>query len=512
MPLKTPPAISATTPGQSAAMYVRMSTSLQDRSIEHQCERLQQYADEHGIEVVKMYADAGKSGLCINGRDGLQALMADVQAGNTAFTMVLVYDVSRWGRFQDTDEGAHYEYLCRQAGIQVIYCAEQFANDGSAIASILKGMKRTMAAEYSRELSAKVFAAQCRFAAQGFKMGGFAGYGLRRVSYNSDGLKRRVLQAGERKAAATDRVRFCWGPKHEVETVRRIYGWYVQGKLGDTEIAAKLNAQKVRTEWGRPWTAPMVKSILTNEKYIGRVVFNRGSAKMNMPRISNPERAWVCMEAAFPAIVAPALFKEAIAERQRRNRPKTRAELVGMLRALHAAHGKITGALINAALGIPGQKYFIAQFGTLAEAYAAAGLPSAEPLLRARTLRSVRQLQAATMASIELGIEQAGGTHAPCGHPSMWRINDSVDVKLVVARSRHDDAGRIRWRIPIHTAPNADFIICVQMDAANVGVMAYYLFPATEFTQAHIILRAEWPDDRGHYRHITLSSVFGLFD
>ena len=512
MPLKTPPAMPATTTGQSAAMYVRMSTSLQDRSIEHQCERLQQYAEEHGIEVVKMYADAGKSGLCINGRDGLQELMADVQAGATDFTMVLVYDVSRWGRFQDTDEGAHYEYLCRQAGIQVIYCAEQFANDGSAIASILKGMKRTMAAEYSRELSAKVFAAQCRFAAQGFKMGGFAGYGLRRVSFNSDGLKRRVLQSGERKAAATDRVRFCWGPKHEVETVRTIYGWYVQDKLGDTEIAAKLNKQKVSAEWGRPWTAPMVKSILTNEKYIGRVVFNRGSAKMNTPRISNPEHTWVCIEAAFPAIVAPAVFRDAIAERQRRNAPKTRVELIGMLRSLHAAHGKVTGALINAAPNMPGQKYFIAQFGTLAEAYAAAGLPSAEPLLRARTLRSVRQMQGATRSAIELAIERAGGSHAPCGHPSMWRINDSVDVKLVVARSRHDNAGRIRWRIPIHTAPVADFIICVQMDAANVGVMGHYLFPAAEFTQAHIILRAEWADDRGQYRHRTLSSMFGLLD
>jgi hypothetical protein len=161
---------------------------------------------------------------------------------------------------------------------------------------------------------------------------------------------------------------------------------------------------------------------------------------------------------------------------------------------------------------MPGQKYFIAQFGALAEAYAAAGLPSTEPLLRAQTLRSVRQLQAATRAAIELGIEQAGGSYVSCGHPSMWRINDSVDVKLVVARSRHDDAGRIRWRIPIHTAPAADFIICVQMDAANVGVMGYYLFPVAEFTQAHIILRAEWPDDRGQYRHRTLSSVYGLMD
>jgi hypothetical protein len=47
-------------------------------------------------------------------------------------------------------------------GVRVIYCAEQFDNDGATVAAIVKGVKRAMAGEYSRELSAKVFAGQCR--------------------------------------------------------------------------------------------------------------------------------------------------------------------------------------------------------------------------------------------------------------------------------------------------------------------------------------------------------------
>jgi hypothetical protein len=47
-------------------------------------------------------------------------------------------------------------------GIQVAYVAEQFENDGSPVSTIVKGVKRAMAGEYSRELSAKVFAGQCR--------------------------------------------------------------------------------------------------------------------------------------------------------------------------------------------------------------------------------------------------------------------------------------------------------------------------------------------------------------
>ena len=51
-------------------------------------------------------------------------------------------------------------YFCRRAGIEVLYCAEQFANDGSIASTIVKTVKRAMAGEYSRELSTKVFAGQ----------------------------------------------------------------------------------------------------------------------------------------------------------------------------------------------------------------------------------------------------------------------------------------------------------------------------------------------------------------
>lgn len=509
MPRQPLPVMGAKT-SRRAAMYVRMSSQPQDHSIEHQCARLEEYAVKHNLEIVKMYADPGKSGLRINGRDGLQELMDDVLARKTDFELVLVYDVSRWGRFQDTDEGAHYEYLCRQAGIQVVYCAEQFENDGSAIASILKGMKRTMAAEYSRELSAKVFAAQCRFAAKGYKMGGYAGYGLRRVSIDKDGQKRRVLRSGERKGAATDRVRFCWGPQREVAKVREIYVWYVHEKLSDSAIAARLNAQNVKSQWPRPWTPAQVKTILTNEKYAGRVMFNRASAKMSTPRQPNPPDEWICIDDSLPAIVPTKLFEQAIDERRRRNRDKTDSELLAMLRSLHQEHGKVTVSIIEAAHGTPNPKYFAKRFGNLALAYQAAGLPAAKPLLRARTLQAVRQLREATMSAIKLAVQQADGGHAPGGHPWLLLLNGQVLLKVVIARSRHDPAGYVRWRIPIQTQPVPDFVLCVQMDTANAGVLGYYLFPATKFEQAHIVLRAEYPDEKAQYRYPSLASMFGL--
>src|SRR5712675_947082 len=137
-----------------------MSTEHQRYSTENQGDAILEYAARRGLEVVRTYADEGKSGLRLEGRDALKLLIADVHNGKADFTTILVYDVSRWGRFQDADESAYYEYICKRAGISVQYCAEQFENDGSPVSTIVKGVKRAMAGEYSRELSVQLLHAR----------------------------------------------------------------------------------------------------------------------------------------------------------------------------------------------------------------------------------------------------------------------------------------------------------------------------------------------------------------
>src|SRR3984893_6734797 len=124
--------------GSPAAAYVRMSTDHQKYSTENQLETIRRYAEQRGFEIVRIFEDSGRSGLRIDGRDGLQLLMREVQSGIANFQEILVYDVSRWGRFQDADEGAYYEHLCSRAGIPVHYCGEQFDNDGTIGSVLLK--------------------------------------------------------------------------------------------------------------------------------------------------------------------------------------------------------------------------------------------------------------------------------------------------------------------------------------------------------------------------------------
>ena len=131
-----------------AAMYVRMSTEHQQYSTENQADVIKRYALQRNLEIVRHFVDYGRSGLTLSGRLALQELLEEVQSGTADFEAILVYDVSRWGRFQDSDESAYYEYRCKRAHVQVHYCAEQFENDGSPASALLKTIKRSMAAEY----------------------------------------------------------------------------------------------------------------------------------------------------------------------------------------------------------------------------------------------------------------------------------------------------------------------------------------------------------------------------
>ena len=304
-----------------AAQYVRMSTEHQKYSTENQSDAIIAYAERHGMEIIRTYSDAGKSGLRIEGRDALRQLINDVEGGNPEFEVILVYDISRWGRFQDADESAYYEYICRRAGIAVHYCAEQFDNDGSPVSTIVKGVKRAMAGEYSRELSSKVFAGQCRLIELGYRQGGPAGFGLRRMLIDERGDQKGVLKRGEHKSLQTDRVVLVPGPDEEVAVVHRIYRLFVEDGKREAEIAELLNSEGSRTDLDRPWTRGTVHQILTNEKYIGNNVFNRTSCKLKKRRVNNAPEMWIRAEGVFIPIVEASLFHMAqgiIRERSRR--------------------------------------------------------------------------------------------------------------------------------------------------------------------------------------------------
>jgi hypothetical protein len=109
-----------------------------------------------------------------------------------------------------------------------------------------------MAGEYSRELSAKVFAGQCRLIELGFRQGYPADFGLRRVLIDQTGAVKGELKRGEHKSLQTDRFILMPGPDFEVATVDQIYRWLVEYDLPIAEIVKRLNDQPIYTDLDRP--------------------------------------------------------------------------------------------------------------------------------------------------------------------------------------------------------------------------------------------------------------------
>lgn len=352
-----------------AAEYVRMSTEHQKYSTENQAKAIREYAEPRGIEIVRTYADEGKSGLRLDGRDALKRLIQDVESGDADFTTILVYDVSRWGRFQDADESAYYEYVCKREGISVQYCAEQFENDGSPVSTIVKGVKRAMAGEYSRELSAKVFAGQCHLIEMGFRQGGPPGFGLRRRLVDQNGAAKGDLAGGEQKSIQTDRVILVPGPPEEVENVRWIYESFVNGGLAEQQIARILNTRGLFTDLGRPWTRGTIHQILINEKYIGSNVWNRISYKLKKKRVRNDPGMWIRVEGAFEPLVDRCLFAAAQAIIRARSCRITNEQMLEGLKGLFQERGYLSGLMIDETEHMPSSSTYRSRFGTLVRAY-----------------------------------------------------------------------------------------------------------------------------------------------
>lgn len=462
-----------------AAQYVRMSTDHQRYSTENQREAIQRYAAQHGFAIVRTYADEGKSGLSLDGRDALKQLIQDVQTPHPYFEAILVYDISRWGRFQDADESAYYEHVCRRAGIRVLYCAEPFENDGSPMSVIMKSVKRAMAGEYSRELSNKVFMGQCRLIELGFRQGGSPGFGLRRMLLDEHRTPKTQLLAGERKSLQTDRVILIPGPADETAVVREIYEQFVHRRAAERDIAQHLNDIGLRTDLGRPWTRGTVHQLLTNEKYVGNNVYNRTSFKLKQKRVRNSPDMWVRNEGAFASVVPIELFNAAqqlIADRAHRFDESTMLEL---LKSLYDRTGALSGLLIDEQEGMPSSSVYRSHFGGLVRAYSLIGFHPDRDFRYLEINQRLRLLLPEVVSDVLAGLIASGGDTAT-DHAGLIRVNDEFTISIVLSRCRQLPSGSFRWHLRFDTSLAPDVTVVVRMAANNKDVFDYYLFPRVD--------------------------------
>jgi DNA invertase Pin-like site-specific DNA recombinase len=461
-----------------AAQYVRMSTEHQQYSLNNQQLAIQAYAADHGFSIVRTYTDGAKSGVVLKRRDGLRQLLQDVMNGNAGYRAILVYDISRWGRFQDADEGAHYEFLCKSTGVPIHYCAEIFVNDGALPNMLMKAVKRSMAGEYSRELGVKVLAGLRRLAQLGFKQGGCPGYGLRRMLVSPAGEPKLQLAHGERKSITTDRVILVPGPVAEVECVHEVYRMFIDEKRTVHAIARELNQRNIKYLGTTKWDYTAVYTILSHPKYTGCNRFGRTSKRLGTAAVRTPQVEWIISRGAFAPVVDDSIFQAAQGLLLARTINRSNEELLRALRLLLDRHGRLSARLIKEAPEMPSPSTYRGRFGSVRRAFELVGYGKPEDFGRVDTRRRTQALHEQLIDKIqatfptEVSIVRPGGRWRP-----HLRLRSGLVISVLLSRSIAVEGRCPRWQVNPVAHERQHITLLVLLNVTNNTFEEMYVFP-----------------------------------
>jgi DNA invertase Pin-like site-specific DNA recombinase len=493
-----------------AAQYLRMSTEHQQYSIANQAAAIALYAAAHNTGIVRAFVDEGKSGTSIKGRRGLQELLRIVESGAADFDQVLVYDVSRWGRFLDTDEAAHYEYVCKRAGIVVRYCAEQFENDNSTTSNLLKALKRTMAGEYSRELSVKVSAGQRRLAAMGFWQGGNPPFGMARQIVSQNGEPKHVLKSGEWKSISTDRVVLTLGPQDAIDTIKLAFDLYTKEGKSRRQIAEILNHRRMLVK-GRSWSVQKLRYLFTNPVYKGAYAYCKHDQKGHTFK-NLPPGSWLIREHAFTGIISDKQWTRAKDLIRAETKPLIDSEMLEGLRRLWKQEGTLNSTLINAAKDIPSAVVYTRHFGGINEAYRLIGFPLPKDYSFVNAITLTRQMRKTLCDEICDQIRAVGGSAELRPGPGSMLINGNISAQVTFSTGRLWRTSQSVWTLVLGKRPTADILIIARLHPPYRPILDYYVVPA--FSQIHGALHVHTENNAAFldlYHFATLQPLIEIF-
>lgn len=297
---------------RAVAYYRHSAEDKQENSVAIQRDHAIKFAAASNIEIIHEEADEGKSGLSAN-RPGFKNLFNNWILDDRAppFEYILVYDVSRWGRFQNPDEGAMYQYRCSERGKRLIFVEKGKLDDDQALSThLITSIERFMAAEYSRQLSNKVFYGSAKVSKDGYSAGGIACYGMSRMLLDVNKQPIRMLKNGEHKQISNERVTFIPSNDAATAVVKEIFQQCIDTK-SPSEIANDLNRRSIPSAHGGRWTRAKIIRILRNEAYAGTRVYNKRSSRLKQKSRKNPRHEWIISQNAFPAIVSRESFEVA---------------------------------------------------------------------------------------------------------------------------------------------------------------------------------------------------------
>ena len=296
-----------------AIAYCRCSTDMQEMSIPDQKKDINAFAVKNGLEVIRYFEDKGKSGRYAEERPSFMRMIEHVKTCKD-FKYVLVYDVSRWGRFINPEEATYWEVLIRKQGKQVLYITEGFKNDGHIGDNIMKLVKNSEATEYAMKLSKTSFRGHKSWAEKGYFVGGSPKYGFDRALYDEHNEFVTVLKDGEHKATKTQHIKLVVNPE-QARIVRMIFDMKTEKKMGYRSIANELNEKGIKSPKGGKWSSSTLYYMLTDTIYTGELVYNKQKVDNLHEQDNNwgrckPKSKWIICENAHEAIISKEQFEK----------------------------------------------------------------------------------------------------------------------------------------------------------------------------------------------------------
>ncbi|EFC4397117.1 recombinase family protein [Escherichia coli] len=463
------------------AQYLRMSTDHQQYSLHNQSEYIKDYAEKNNMEIAYTYDDAGKSGVSIVGRHSLQQLLSDVEQKKIDIQAVLFYDVSRFGRFQNSDEAAYYSFLFERNGVDLIYCSEPIpTKDFPLESSVILNIKRSSAAYHSRNLSEKVFIGQVNLIKLGYHQGGMAGYGLRRLLVDENGIAKEILSFRKRKSIQTDRVILIPGPKNEIKIVNRIYDLFIDNNVPEFIIAERLNEQNIPAENGTLWTRAKIHQILTNEKYIGNNIYNKTSSKLKSRLVKNPKHEWVRCDKAYKPIISKKKYNKAQEIIQLRSIHLTNEDLLEKLKQKLESNGKLSGFIIDEDDTGPSSSVYRTRFGGLLRAYTLIGYKPEHDYSYLKINEALRSFHSEIIEDFKGEILKSNCHIDEYKYAPMLYINDEFLISVLVTKCIHMKSGKLRWKARFDNSQKADITIVIRMNSQNISPLDFYIIPKIE--------------------------------
>lgn len=286
----------------NAIAYIRRSTDMQEASLDDQRRSIADYAQKESFRLVREFCDDAISGKTMDARPGFKNRIEFARNSNGEQYTLLVYDVSRFGRFENPKEATYWEFELERHGIKVHYVTEDMQNDGSLGSYITKVVKDAEASEYIKKLSKLTKRGIKSCAERGYWTTSQAPYGYARaVIEPSTGKVEHVLKRGERRAVHGKRIKLVPGDEERIVVVREIFDRYANREQGLLSIADYLNQKGIKNPSGKNhWHKSTLRNILRNPAYIGTVEFHR-----------RPKDGLVATENAHEALIDKAVYERA---------------------------------------------------------------------------------------------------------------------------------------------------------------------------------------------------------